>query len=307
MNQDNYDIYVSSGKYDQKVYLYLIPYFFLVLPFLCYFYVNALWHIPYPILHPVFLGAFLFLIFVTIGMFVITPGKVRSEGFGLVLGFIVGVVALYVSWSMWVSVVQVDLGKRVSVETYGYFGEETSVIYYLMHPHIAWRTVSMVSELGFWKVLTWLFWIVEAAGILLAGIFAGPNYAGIPFCEETGKWMKSVTLPKLTRPNDLEVFMTHLDTDVENISEILKIHPQDGTEQENATNLEVLLYTSHKKAHFVTITSNYAEVVGTHPSGADRLSFKSDIHADLKRISTETKEQLMSFAENESIAGDNES
>lgn len=302
MNQDNYDIYVSSGKYDPKVYLYLIPYFFLVLPFLCYFYVNALWHIPFPILHPLFFGAFLFLIFVTVGIFVITPGKVRSEGFGLVLGSIVGVVALYVSWSMWVSVIQIDLSKRVSVETYGYFGDETSVIYYLLHPHIAWRTVNMVSELGFWKVSTWFFWIVEAVGILLAGIFAGPNYAGIPFCEETGKWMKSFTLPKFTTPNDIDEFITQLDEDVEKISESLKIHPQDGTEQENAAYLEVLLYTSHKENHFVSITKNYAEVIGTHPSGADKLTFDSDIITDLKRISTDAKERLMAFVENDSIA-----
>lgn len=299
MGQDKIDIYLSSGKYDQKAFLYLIPYLFLVLPFLCYVYANALWHIPYPILHPVFFGIFLFSLFVSVGVFFIKPGKVRSDGLALIMGSVIGVIALYLHWTMWASVVQTDVSSRFSVETYGYFGEETGILYYLIHPHIAWRTVDFVSELGFWIVFTWSFWIIEAIGIVLAPFFAAVHFSSFPFCEETGKWMKPIPLPKFYTPENTEELIQHISENENEIkmSDFLKIHNQDGTEQENATYLDLTLYTLHREDHFVSISRNFAVVTGKHPTGADRLSFDSEEIAEFLRISTAAKDQLMQFAD----------
>lgn len=298
MGQDSYKGYISSGKYDQKAYLYLIPYLFIVLPFLSYFYAHALWHLPYLILQPVFWGAYLYLTFNAFGILVIRPAKVRSDGWAMLVGLFVGCVALYLSWIMWVSAVQTDISGRKAIETYGYFGQETSVLYYLIHPHIAWRTVDMMSNLGFSSFLTWIMWIVEAIGIVLAGFFSGVAYAGDPFDEESDEWMDKVDLPKFTTPDNVKELTQYFNSDEEKLADMLKVHPQNGTEQENATYLELNLYTSDGELHFVSVNSNYAEDTGSiHADGAPRLSFGSDLITDLMQISSKAKDLLIKIAE----------
>ncbi len=115
-------------------------------------------------------------------------GKVRSGSIAAVVGLIVSVLALYVSWVTWI--LQIFLIGRMTLKSFDL----------LFHPVVVWQIIRRIHEVGTWGTsgseathgmeLT-VIWSVEALtilGVAIATVIAVVRKK--PFCENCDSWCK---------------------------------------------------------------------------------------------------------------------
>ncbi|MCP3903068.1 MAG: hypothetical protein GY715_05470 [Planctomycetes bacterium] len=134
----------------------------------------------------------------------ISRGAVRSPGVAALLGVVVGVVALYVSWVFWMHALTLRAGQAT----------------WLLDPAALWEGILVVNKNGAWSMkgttptggVLWAIWGIEA--VLIVGICAAMcrGAAGEPYCEACGRWSADVykDLP-LPCPVDLSALRNDLE------------------------------------------------------------------------------------------------
>jgi hypothetical protein len=157
---------ILAGLVLAFVYSYIIAY----IPFI---YLNALCAIGFGIALGFAVG------------FILKWGRVRSSVISIAVALVAGLISLYFSWAVWMSVL---LGKA---------DINVGVLEFALQPDMLWGAINRVNEVGPWKIgsstvsggFLWLVWAIEAAIILGATILtAVATASATPFCEACQSW-----------------------------------------------------------------------------------------------------------------------
>jgi hypothetical protein len=124
--------------------------------------------------------------------------KVRNTTVATVGGLVVGFVAVYASWAVWIS------GQKT-------LAASISVVDLAISPSSLWGWIKLVNEWGSWDIVGYkphgtglgIIWSLEAVLIVGASsLFAYICLDGEPYCEECGTWCPWIGLGfKFTVPN----------------------------------------------------------------------------------------------------------
>jgi hypothetical protein len=184
-------------------------------------YVYAVWYIPF-----VYINFFLCLGFgLGVGAalaVLVRLGKLRSPGAVGALALLVGLVAVYLEWGMYLTLVfnTETIGKGADADTNTSFSLRlfTDII---THPTAMWVAIRQLNETGTWSlksstptgVLLGLIWVVEALIILGGTYLMARAQATEPFSETSNEWATEETLAHpLTFAQDAATTRTALET-----------------------------------------------------------------------------------------------
>jgi hypothetical protein len=107
--------------------------------------------------------------------------KCRNIGTAVALGSLIGAFALYVTWACFAHV----------------YGDSSGVFEIMRDPNRLMDFITNLGETGWYQIfgfvpsgnLLWIFWLIEAAGIVLAGLVGGVAALHEKvYCEKCGKW-----------------------------------------------------------------------------------------------------------------------
>ena len=169
---------------------------------LAFVYIYAIWYIPF-----VYINFFLCLGFgLVLGgtlMLLAKAGKLRSPtGVGL-LALLVGLAAVYLEWSVYLTLLfnseTTGTGRDADTSTSfsaSLFGDV------LTHPGAMWNAISKINETGTWSLkgatpsglFLWLVWLVELVIIVGGAYLLAKSQADEPFSELANEWADEETL-----------------------------------------------------------------------------------------------------------------
>jgi hypothetical protein len=169
---------------------------------LAFVYIYAIWYIPF-----VYINFFICLGFgLVLGgilLLLARAGKLRSpKGVG-VLAVLVGLTAIYLEWSMFLTLLfnseTTGTGRDADTSTSfsaGMFGDV------LTHPGAMWAAIGKINATGTWTLkgatasgaFLWFVWLVELVIILGGTYLMARAQADEPFSELTNEWAEEETL-----------------------------------------------------------------------------------------------------------------
>lgn len=143
----------------------------------------------------IYFNLFIFIGFL-IGIFfiqslVVNIAKCRSTSATRIYGTLIGLFILYTNWSTFLYVIlqRYDLGMPL--------------MEILADPIQVVQLMSIIAEDGYYSIfgidvsgiVLWIFWIIEAIGIVVAGIFGGQHVLHEEvFCEDCNRWAEDINL-----------------------------------------------------------------------------------------------------------------
>jgi hypothetical protein len=114
-------------------------------------------------------------------------GKVRNEPLSIGFAGAVSVLALYLSWAVWVAAT-LD-SQHV---------QRVSWVDLAAQPVALWNVICMINQYGTWGLsgesatnglLLWIIWVLEAVTVIGCGVFVGKGVLNQhPFCETCEAW-----------------------------------------------------------------------------------------------------------------------
>lgn len=125
--------------------------------------------------------------------------KCRSESQAKIFGAVIGLFAIYANWAtfLFVQVVRAD--------------EYVSMLDLFLSPALLFEFAGIISEDGWFQLFDtpvsgaflWIIWLIEAGGILGAGVYGGSKVMHEEvFCENCNRWAEDTeTDLRLTIPN----------------------------------------------------------------------------------------------------------
>ncbi|MBF9220133.1 hypothetical protein [Hymenobacter ruricola] len=169
---------------------------------LAFVYIYAVWYIPF-----VYINFFLCLGFgLVLGgalLLLARAGKLRSPaGVGALAG-LVGLAAVYLEWSLYLTLLfnaeTTGTGREADTSTSfsaGIFADA------LTHPGAMWSAINQINATGTWSLkgatptglFLWLVWLVELVIILGGAYLMARSQATEPFSELTNEWADEETL-----------------------------------------------------------------------------------------------------------------
>jgi hypothetical protein len=170
---------------------------------LAFVYIYAIWYIPF-----VYINFFLCLGFgLVLGgvlMLLAKAGKLRSPvGVGL-LALLVGLVAVYLEWSVYLTLLfnseTTGTGRDADTSTSFSAGMWADV---LTHPGAMWEAIGKINETGTWSLkgatpsgmFLWIIWLIELVIILGGAYWLARSQATEPFSEAANEWADEESLP----------------------------------------------------------------------------------------------------------------
>ncbi|MBC8085293.1 MAG: hypothetical protein H7Z21_19010 [Hymenobacter sp.] len=168
-------------------------------------YVYAVWYIPFIYVNFLLTVGFgLILGMVLSGL--VKAGKLRNPGLAGILALVVGLVASYLQWAVYLMLMYhttnvESFGRRLSV-AHTSFSAET-LLALLAQPGTMLATMGAIAESGSWSlfgvtpsgVFLYVIWLVEALIIVGATVILARVQADRPFSELAGEWAEEETLP----------------------------------------------------------------------------------------------------------------
>ena len=170
---------------------------------LAFVYIYAIWYIPF-----VYINFFLCLGFgLVLGgvlMLLARAGKLRSPvGVGM-LALLVGLVAVYLQWSVYLTLLfnseTTGTGRNADTTTSFGAGMWADV---LSHPGAMWEAIGKINETGTWSLkgatpsglFLWVIWLIELVIILGGAYLLARSQADEPFSEAANEWADEEMLP----------------------------------------------------------------------------------------------------------------
>lgn len=169
---------------------------------LAFVYIYAIWYIPF-----VYINFFLCLGFgLVLGgilMLLARAGKLRSPKGVAVLAVLVGLAAIYLEWSVYLTLLfnseTTGTGRDADTSTSfssSLFGDV------LTHPGAMWEAIGKINATGTWSLkgatpsglFLWVIWLLELIIILGGAYFLARSQADEPFSEVTNEWADEETL-----------------------------------------------------------------------------------------------------------------
>jgi hypothetical protein len=170
---------------------------------LAFVYIYAIWYIPF-----VYINFFLCLGFgLVLGgvlMLLAKAGKLRSPvGVGL-LALLVGLMAVYLEWSVYLTLLfnSETTGTGRDADTSTSFNSALFADV-LAHPGAMWEAIGKINETGTWSlkgatpsgVFLGVIWVIELVIILGGAYLLARSQADEPFSEVANEWADEETLP----------------------------------------------------------------------------------------------------------------
>lgn len=171
---------------------------------LAFVYIYAEWYIPFIYINFILCAAFgLLLGFVL--MLLVRAGKLRSPGGVALLTVLVGLVAVYVQWALYLTLLfnSENVGVGDDAETITSFNGGLFVGF-LTSPGNLWTGMQEINATGVWTlkgttptgIFLWIIWLAEAAAIVGAAYFVAVSQADEPFSELANEWADEETLAR---------------------------------------------------------------------------------------------------------------
>lgn len=166
-------------------------------------YVYAEWYIPFVYLNFVLCIGFGVLLGFGLARLV-RAGKLRSPGAVSGLALLVGLLAVYLQWCLYLTLLfnseTTGTGRDADTTT-SFSGEVFAGL--LASPGTVLEALRKVNENGVWElkglqpsgVLLWLIWALEAAIIVGGAVLLARHQAAEPFSEVSQEWADEETLP----------------------------------------------------------------------------------------------------------------
>lgn len=159
-------------------------------------YIYAIWYIPF-----VYINFFLCLGFgLVLGgvlMLLAKAGKLRSPTGVGVLALLVGLVAVYLEWSVYLTLLfnseTTGTGRSADTSTSFSLGLLLDV---MAHPAAAWEVIIGINKTGTWSLkgatpsglFLWAIWLVEVVIIIGGAYLLARAQAKDPFSESSNQW-----------------------------------------------------------------------------------------------------------------------
>ena len=170
---------------------------------LAFVYIYAIWYIPF-----VYVNLFLCLGFgLVLGgvlMLLAKAGKLRSPAGVGILALLVGLVAVYLEWSVYLTLLfnseTTGSGRDADTSTSFSAGMWADV---LSHPGAMWEAIGKINETGTWSlkgatpsgIFLGLIWVAEVVIILGGAYWLARSQATEPFSEVANEWADEEALP----------------------------------------------------------------------------------------------------------------
>ena len=148
---------------------------------------------------------------VLIQKLVIRVSKCRNLTSAYIYGALVGLFALYANWCTFLFVL---------LQRY----EETVPLTDLMlNPGLVYEMASLISVDGWYELFgssisgwfLWLIWIIEAIGVILAGVIGGPSVMHEEvFCEDCNRWVEDIEFDLRLSATDESQITASLNDDI---------------------------------------------------------------------------------------------
>ncbi len=180
-------------------------------------------------------------------------GRVRNQRVNLCALAAASLVALYVSWSVWVATVL----QRFQVETAGW-------LEYAENPRILWKAIVYINQYGTWSLgkgeatkgaALWTVWIIEAAMVIAIAMATGHevlrHYA---FCERCDSWCRRAKKFILSAPQNTALLKRQLEANDWRSLESLTAG------NKNTSHLEVDLGGCERCRQLHTLTLTYTSI-----------------------------------------------
>lgn len=165
-------------------------------------YVYAIWYIPF-----VYINFFICLGFgLLLGgalVLLVLRGKLRSPGGVAGLALLVGLLAVYLEWALYLMLLfnteATGTGPNADTSTSFSLPLLTDI---LTHPGRMWAAMRQINGTGTWSLkgatpsglFLWLIWVVEALIIMGGAYLLARSQADEPFSEATNEWATEETL-----------------------------------------------------------------------------------------------------------------
>lgn len=184
-------------------------------------YIYAVWYIPF-----VYINFFICLGFgLVLGAVLavlVRLGKLRSPGAVGALALLVGLVAVYLEWGVYLALLfnseTTGVGKEADTTT---SFSASLFLDIIAHPAAMWLAIQKINETGTWTlkgatpsgVFLAVIWVIEAVMILGATYLMAKAQATEPFSETSNEWAAEETLAHpLTFAQDAAATRTALET-----------------------------------------------------------------------------------------------
>jgi len=166
-------------------------------------YIYAIWYIPFVYIN-FFLCVGFGLVLGGVLMMLARAGKLRSPIGVSMLALLVGLVAVYLEWSVYLTLLfnSETTGTGRDADTSTSFSAALFADV-LMHPGAMWEAIGKINETGTWSlkgatpsgIFLGIIWVIEL-GIILGGAYLlARSQATEPFSEVANEWADEETLP----------------------------------------------------------------------------------------------------------------
>ncbi|GAA4045373.1 hypothetical protein GCM10022409_34270 [Hymenobacter glaciei] len=169
---------------------------------LAFIYIYAIWYIPFVYIN-VFICLGFGLVLGGILLMLARAGKLRSPAGAGLLGLLVGLAAVYLEWSVYLTLLlnSETTGTGRSADTSTSFSKSMFVDVFT-HPAAMWEAIGKINETGTWSLkgatasggFLWFVWVVELLIILGGAYLLARAQADEPFSELTNEWADEETL-----------------------------------------------------------------------------------------------------------------
>ena len=170
---------------------------------LAFVYIYAIWYIPFVYIN-FFISLGFGLVLGGILMMLAKAGKLRSPtGVGL-LALLVGLVAIYLEWSVYLTLLfnSETTGTGRDADTSTSFNSAL-FLDVLTHPGAMWSAINKINATGTWSLkgatpsgfFLWVVWLIELIIIVGGAYWLARSQADEPFSELANEWADEETLP----------------------------------------------------------------------------------------------------------------